>query len=226
MGVHALKHRAVFLDRDGVINRATVRNGKPYPPARPSELEILPGVAEALCRLQAADFRLIVVTNQPDVARGTQSRETVEIMHEMLRKAGLPITAFYVCYHDGPANCDCRKPRPGLLLSAALDHLLDLKDSYIVGDRWRDIEAGQRAGCRAFFVDCAYDEPQPLPPYIPVRSLAEAADYMLGVSTPEPLILDSPQHEPQIELRHHPGHCRLLPLPARDERGEGRGEGF
>jgi D-glycero-D-manno-heptose 1,7-bisphosphate phosphatase len=195
MGVHALKHRAVFLDRDGVINRATVRNGKPYPPARPSELEILPGVAEALCRLQAADFRLIVVTNQPDVARGTQSRETVEIMHEMLRKAGLPITAFYVCYHDGPANCDCRKPRPGLLLSAAFDHLLDLKGSYIVGDRWRDIEAGQRAGCRAFFVDYAYDEPKPQPPFVGVTSLAEVADRILGTFIPVPLLLESPIYE-------------------------------
>jgi D-glycero-D-manno-heptose 1,7-bisphosphate phosphatase len=192
MGVHALSRRAVFLDRDGVINRATVQNGKPYPPARPSELEILPGVREALCRLQAADFRLIVVTNQPDVARGTQSRETVEAMHEMLRKAGLPITAFYVCYHDGPANCDCRKPRPGLLLSAALDHLLDLKGSYIVGDRWRDIEAGQRAGCRAFFVDYAYDEPQPQPPFVGVTSLAEAADRILGTFVPGPLPPERP----------------------------------
>jgi D-glycero-D-manno-heptose 1,7-bisphosphate phosphatase len=195
MGVRALRQRAVFLDRDGVINRATVRKGKPYPPARPSELEILPGVSEALCRLQAADFRLIVVTNQPDVARGTQSRETVETMHEMLRKAGLPITAFYVCYHDGPANCDCRKPRPGLLLSAALDHLLDLEGSYIVGDRWRDIEAGQRAGCRAFFVDYAYDEPQPQPPFVGVTSLAEAADRILGTFVPGPLLPESPIYE-------------------------------
>jgi D-glycero-D-manno-heptose 1,7-bisphosphate phosphatase len=195
MGVHALKHRAVFLDRDGVINRATVRNGKPYPPARPSELEILPGVREALCRLQAADFRLIVVTNQPDVARGTQSRETVEAMHEMLRKAGLPITAFYVCYHDGPANCDCRKPKAGMLLSAALDHLLDLKGSYIVGDRWRDIEAGQRAGCRAFFVDYAYDEPQPQPPFVGVTSLAEAADCILGTFVPGPLMPERPFYD-------------------------------
>jgi D-glycero-D-manno-heptose 1,7-bisphosphate phosphatase len=195
MGIRALTQRAVFLDRDGVINRATVRNGKPYPPARPSELEILPGVSEALCRLQAADFRLIVVTNQPDVARGTQSRETVETMHEMLRKAGLPITAFYVCYHDSPANCDCRKPKPGMLLSAALEHLLDLKGSYMVGDRWRDIEAGQRAGCRAFFVDYAYDEPQPQPPFVRVKSLAEAADRILGTFIPKPIMPEIPFYD-------------------------------
>jgi D-glycero-D-manno-heptose 1,7-bisphosphate phosphatase len=195
MGVHALTRRAVFLDRDGVINRATVRQGKPYPPAHPSELQILPGVREALCRLQAADFRLIVVTNQPDVARGTQSRETVETMHEMLRLAGLPITAFYVCYHDGPANCDCRKPRPGMLLSATLDHLLDLNHCYIVGDRWRDIEAGQRAGCRAFFVDYAYDEPKPQPPFVRVKSLAEAADRILGTFVPGPLMPEIPYYD-------------------------------
>ena len=185
MGVHALRQRAVFLDRDGVINRATVRNGKPYPPARLSELEVLPGVSEAMRCLDAADFRLIVVTNQPDVARGTQSRETVEAMHALLLKAGLPVTAFYVCYHDGPANCDCRKPRPGMLLTAALDHLLDLKRSYMVGDRWRDIEAGQRAGCGTFFVDCGYDEPKPQPPFVGVRSLAEAARHILGTVRPE-----------------------------------------
>jgi len=183
MGVGALTHwnqRAVFLDRDGVINRASVREGKPYPPASLSELEILPGVSEAMRRLEAAGFRLIVVTNQPDVARGTQSRETVEAMHTLLLKAGLPITAFYVCYHDGPDNCDCRKPRPGLLVAAGLDHHLDLKRSYLVGDRWRDIEAGQRAGCQAFFVDYAYDEPRPQPPYVGVSSLAEAANRILG----------------------------------------------
>jgi D-glycero-D-manno-heptose 1,7-bisphosphate phosphatase len=192
MGVRALSQRAVFLDRDGVINRATVRDGKPYPPASPRELEILPGVSEALCRLQAADFRLIVVTNQPDVARGTQSREAVETMHEMLREAGLPITAFYVCYHDGPANCNCRKPKAGMLLSAALDHLLDLRGSYMVGDRWRDIEAGQRAGCRAFFVDYAYDEPKPQPPFVRVKSLAEAANRILGTFVPGPLMPEIP----------------------------------
>jgi len=179
-----LTRRAVFLDRDGVINRATVRNGKPHPPASLGELEILPGVSEALRRLEAADFRLIVVTNQPDVARGTQSRETVEAMHAMLLKAGLPITAFYVCYHDGPANCGCRKPRPGLLVSAGLDHGLDLKRSYMVGDRWRDIEAGQSAGCQAFFVDYAYDEPRPRPPYVVVKSLAEAANRILAARKP------------------------------------------
>ena len=187
MGVRALRQRAVFLDRDGVINRATVRNGKPYPPARLSELEVLPGVSEAMRCLEAADFRLIVVTNQPDVARGTQSRETVEAMHALLLRAGLPVTAFYVCYHDGPANCDCRKPRPGMLLTAALDHLLDLKRSYMVGDRWRDIEAGQRAGCETFFVDCGYDEPKPQPPFVGVTSLAEAADRILGTFVPGPL---------------------------------------
>jgi D-glycero-D-manno-heptose 1,7-bisphosphate phosphatase len=178
--------RAVFLDRDGVINRAMVRNGKPYPPACLGELDILPGVGEAMRRLHAADFQLVVVSNQPDVARGAQSCETVEAMHAKLRESGLPIDAFYVCYHDGPANCACRKPRPGMLVAASADLLIDLRRSYIVGDRWRDIEAGQRAGCTAIFVDYGYEEPRPRPPYVAVSSLADAACWILGRLTPLP----------------------------------------
>ncbi len=181
MGTHALKlkQRAVFLDRDGVINRAVVQNGKPYPAARVAELEILPGVEQALRRLHEAGFLIIVVTNQPDVARGTQRRETVEAIHGLLFRAGLHIDAFYVCYHDGPDNCDCRKPQPGMLLAASRDHGIDLAQSFIVGDRWRDIEAGQRAGCTAFLVDYGYAETRPNPPYVTVDSLASAAERIL-----------------------------------------------
>ena len=180
MGVRALSHRGVFLDRDGVINRAVVREGKPYPPATLEELELLPGVADAMRRLYAADFRLVVVTNQPDVARGKQTRAAVEAMHEKLLRLGLPIEAFYVCYHDGAEQCDCRKPRPGMLLAAGRDLFLDLDLSYMIGDRWRDIEAGQRAGCSTIFLDYDYDEPKPQPPFVAVGSLAEAADVILG----------------------------------------------
>src|SRR3990172_6964226 len=118
MGIHAMTRRAVFLDRDGVINRTIVRNGRPHPPSNLSELEILPGVPEALMRLRAAGFRLIVVTNQPDVARGMQTRETVEAIHAAL-KAQLALDEVRVCYHDDSDHCFCRKPAPGLLLDAA-----------------------------------------------------------------------------------------------------------
>jgi D-glycero-D-manno-heptose 1,7-bisphosphate phosphatase len=138
-----------------VINRAIVRDGKPYPPATLAELEILPGVAEALARLKAAGFHLIVVTNQPDVARCTQSRAVVEAMHAALQ-AQLPSDEIHVCYHDSGDGCTCRKPQPGMLLAAAAGHGLDLAASYRVGDRWRAVEAGQRKGCTCLFIDYPY----------------------------------------------------------------------
>jgi D-glycero-D-manno-heptose 1,7-bisphosphate phosphatase len=171
--------RAVFLDRDGVINRAVVRDGRPYPPVSAADLEILPGVAEALSRLKAAGFIVIVVTNQPDVARGTQSRETVEAIHAKLASL-LPIDEFRVCYHDDNDRCGCRKPKPGLLVEAAAARGVALSQSVMVGDRWRDIEAGTRAGCRTVFVDYGYAERRPDAPDLVVHSLQEAADRVLG----------------------------------------------
>lgn len=175
-----MKHRAVFLDRDGVLNRAIVRDGKPYPPDTTAELEVLPGVREALTRLRAGGFRLLVATNQPDVARGKQTRAAVESMHARLLEAGLALDGFYVCYHDSGDGCSCRKPKPGLLLAAAGDHNIDLGASFMVGDRWRDVSAGQQAGCMTFFIDYAYSEPQPTGPFVRVRSLSEAAEWILG----------------------------------------------
>ena len=138
--------RAVFLDRDGVINRAVVRDGKPHPPESADVLEIIDGVGGALERLRVAGYLLIVVTNQPDVARGKQSRQTIELMHAQLLDR-LPLDEILPCYHDGD-SCECRKPKPGALIGAADRLQLDLTRSFTVGDRWRDIEAGQRAGCR------------------------------------------------------------------------------
>ncbi len=178
-------HRAVFLDRDGVINRAIVRKGKPYPPASLAELELLPGVPEALLRLHTAGFQLIIVTNQPDVARGTTTRTEVEAIHHGLQFGGagrppLHIDRFQVCYHDDSDGCNCRKPAPGLLLDAAREDDLDLTTSFMVGDRWRDIEAGRRAGCTTLFIDYGYDEAERSPPDARFRSLAEAADWILN----------------------------------------------
>ncbi len=170
--------RAVFLDRDGVLNRAIVRDGKPYPPAHVSELEILPGVEEALAALRAAGFLLIVVTNQPDVARGATTREAVEEINAALG-AALPIDEFRTCFHDSGFGCECRKPKPGALLAAAALHNIDLSESYIVGDRWRDTEAGQRAGCKTILVDCRYQEKQPEYVDHRVKSLLEATQFMV-----------------------------------------------
>jgi D-glycero-D-manno-heptose 1,7-bisphosphate phosphatase len=170
--------RAVFLDRDGVINRAIVRNGRPYPPSNISELEILPKVPEALERLHVAGFRLIVVTNQPDVARGVQKKEVIEIMHASLKQQ-LPLDEILVCYHDDGDQCHCRKPAPGLLLDSARKWRLNMADCFMVGDRWRDIEAGKKAGCASIFIDYGYTETPADPFSFKVKSLYEAVDWIL-----------------------------------------------
>ncbi len=170
--------KAVFLDRDGVINRPVVRDGKPYPPDSLSTLELYEGVAEAVANLRKAGFLTIVVTNQPDVARGTQKREIVEAMHADLM-GRLALDEIITCYHDGD-TCNCRKPKPGALLEAKSRHDIDLQQSFMVGDRWRDIEAGQRAGCICVFIDRGYSERQPVPPYARVTSLAEASEWILS----------------------------------------------
>jgi D-glycero-D-manno-heptose 1,7-bisphosphate phosphatase len=171
--------RAVFLDRDGVLNRAIVRDGRPFPPESPEAFEILPGVAEAVQRLHDAGFLLIVATNQPDVARGTQRREVVEAMNARLLDA-MPIDEIRVCYEDGD-DCPRRKPNPGLLLEAAQAHGIDLPASYMVGDRWRDVEAGRRAGCHTVFIDLDYDERRPAPPADhDATGLPDATDWILS----------------------------------------------
>lgn len=172
-------NRAVFLDRDGVLNRAVVRGGRPYPPDSLSGLEILPGVPQALGQLRQRGFLLIGVTNQPDVARGTQTREVVEAINARLM-AELSLDELRVCYEDG-ADAVCRKPNPGMLLEAAERHAIDLPASWMVGDRWRDIEAGRRAGCRTVFIDRGYDERRPDPPAgQTVADLPEAVNWILA----------------------------------------------
>lgn len=172
--------RAVFLDRDGVINASVVQDGKPYPPACIDELEILPGVDEALARLRRAGFLLIVATNQPDVGRGTQDAATVEAMHAHLL-AVLPLDEVKVSYTAYDSDgCPRRKPAPGMLTEAAAEHGIDLPSSYMVGDRWRDIEAGSAAGCRTVFIDYGYDERRPKAYDFKAASLAEAADAILA----------------------------------------------
>ena len=178
MGIGPLK--AVFLDRDGVLNRAILREGKPHPPDTVEELEILPDVPEALAALKAGGFMLLVVTNQPDVARGTKQRSVVEAIHSTLA-AALPIDDFFVCYHDDRDGCDCRKPKPGLMIQAADKYGIDLGASYLIGDRWRDIDAGRAAGCRAIWIDRGYSERGPSePPAARVNSCLEAARWILN----------------------------------------------
>lgn len=167
----------IFLDRDGVLNRAIVRQGKPYPPQTLDELEVIPGIPAALAELRARGYLLIVVTNQPDVARGKQRREAVEAINARLL-AELPLDRIYTSYEDG--DSPRRKPNPGLLYEAAHEFGIDLAASVIIGDRWKDVEAGRRAGCRTVFIDYRYAEPAPDPAAdCSVSSALEAVEWII-----------------------------------------------
>lgn len=165
---------AVFLDRDGVVNQSLIINGKPHSPRRIEDLVILNGVKEAVSLLHKKRFVTVVVTNQPDIARGHLTRETLSELHNAISQV-TGISNFYVCDHDDHDACECRKPKTGLFSNAAQDLNLDLSRSFVVGDRWKDIEAGQRAGCMCFFIDGKYSERRPSPPFHTVASLLEAA---------------------------------------------------
>ena len=170
---------AVFLDRDGVINANLERDGKPVAPTSLAEFQILPGVDEAVRRLKAAGFLIVIATNQPDVRNGITPREAMEAMHAEIRKQ-MPIDDIMICLHNDADNCACRKPKPGLLLQAAAKHGIDLKSSYFVGDRWKDVHAGKAAGCHTIFVDYGYVQDQPAEPDKMVRSLSEAVELILA----------------------------------------------
>ena len=183
MGVEPLSatatRRAVFLDRDGVINHAVVVDGVPHPPASLEEFALLPEVPEALARLVAEGFALVVVTNQPDVARGTQARDRVEALNDRVRVT-LPVLDVLTCFHDDADRCTCRKPMPGLLLEAARRWQLDLRASFMVGDRWSDVVAGQRAGCRTLLIDVPYNGRDRCSPDRCVGDITEAAEWIIA----------------------------------------------
>lgn len=171
--------RAVFLDRDGVVNLAYTRSGKPHPPRDLNQLIILAGVKESVRKLTQFGYVVVVITNQPDISNGNSSYAKIDLLHkEMARLTG--IENFYVCPHIETDICPCRKPKPGLLLQAARELKLDLSKSYMVGDRWRDVGAGQSAGCKNFFIDYNYSEKRPIEPFITVLSLFHAMELILG----------------------------------------------
>jgi len=175
---------AVFLDRDGVINQGMVRDGKPYPPDNLEDFKLLPGAEDAIRRLHNAGYKIIVATNQPDVTTGIQDQAVVDAMHDRLRST-LAIDDIKVCFHLEDDQCDCRKPKPGMLMEAAQEWNINLEKSYMVGDRWRDIGAGRAAGCRTIFIDYQYSEKRPDDPDHTVASLAEAASLILSSPTTE-----------------------------------------
>ena len=179
------KSRAIFLDRDGVLNRAVLRNGKPHPPPSVAELVITPGAKGLLEDLKARGYKLVMVTNQPDVSRGITARETVDEINRTIASQ-LPIDHIFVCPHSDEDGCDCRKPKAGMLQEAANQHGIDLPSSFMVGDSWRDVDAGHNAGCQTVLIDLGCEERQPhRPPEMRVQSLAQATNWILENSRKE-----------------------------------------
>jgi D-glycero-D-manno-heptose 1,7-bisphosphate phosphatase len=174
---------AVFLDRDGVLNRAEVREGKPYAPRCLRDFRLLPGTTAAVRALRDAGFLLVVVTNQPDIGNGHVAPDVVEAMHARLRHRLSP-DAIEVCPHRQDEGCTCRKPRPGLLRTAAVRLDIDLARSFLVGDRQHDIVAGRAVGCYTIFVDRGYREPRPVEADATVRSFPAAARRIIGSAVP------------------------------------------
>jgi D-glycero-D-manno-heptose 1,7-bisphosphate phosphatase len=170
---------AVFLDRDGVLNQTVVVEGKPYPPLSVESFELIEGVPEGLQRLRAAGFLLIVVSNQPDIARKAQSEQAIEAMHEKLRSL-VTVDDIRVCPHDSTDHCRCRKPLPGMILDAAREFGIALQSSYLVGDRWRDVDAGVAAGVKTIFIDYGYAEQLKAEPWQIVSTFVEAVTRILA----------------------------------------------
>ena len=170
--------KAVFLDRDGVINRAIVVDGRPYAPRRPADFRLMPGARANLVRLRRAGFRIVVVTNQPDVAKKLIDPEDLERMNKRVIEE-LAVDAVRVCMHAQDAGCSCRKPRPGMLLEAASELGIDLRRSYMVGDRWSDVEAGHAAGCYTLKIERGYVNERPVHPDAVVPTLSQAVKHII-----------------------------------------------
>jgi D-glycero-D-manno-heptose 1,7-bisphosphate phosphatase len=185
MGKHQLTQRAVFLDRDGVLNRPCLRGGAPYPPADVKEFELYEDVLIGCTCLKNAGFLLVVVSNQPDVGRGTQRREVAEAINKKLAKAIPALDRIEVCFHAGEDYgdvCDCRKPKPGMLFRAAAALDIDLPSSYMIGDRWRDVDCARAAGCHVIFIDRGYTESLRQQPDVTVTTFRDAVAAVLAAS--------------------------------------------
>ena len=167
--------KAVFLDRDGIINEPIVKGGKPFSPESVEQFKFCSGISELSNQLVDCDFILFIVTNQPEVARGTILKRKVEEIHDHIRSA-LPIKEIMSCYHDDQDNCECRKPKPGAIINACRRYFLEPEKSYMIGDRWKDIDAGNAAGCKTIFLDRGYNERKPTTQNYTVSSIKEVVD--------------------------------------------------
>jgi D-glycero-D-manno-heptose 1,7-bisphosphate phosphatase len=170
--------RGVFLDRDGVIVIPEFRDGRSFAPRTLEDFRLYPDASASLQRLKRAGFLLAVVTNQPDVGRGLIPRSEMDAMHEIMARE-LPVDMIKACFHQQADHCDCRKPKPGMILQAADELGIDLRQSFMVGDRCSDVEAGRAAGCATVFIDLGYAEATPHSPDYVVHSIKEAADIII-----------------------------------------------
>ena len=170
---------AAFLDRDGVLNRLVMRDGRAVSPRRLDEFELLPGVAPAVKALRRAGLRVIVVTNQPDLARGTLDPVELQRMHRRLRRA-VGLDAIYTCPHNDAAGCACRKPKAGLLQQASREWDLHLEASFLVGDSWKDVAAGKAAGCATVVIGPRHSQPAGVQADFAAWDLPEAAEIIVG----------------------------------------------
>jgi len=189
--------KAVFLDRDGTLNVAVVREGQPFSPQTAAEFTLFDDVRDGCRALQAAGYVLVVATNQPDVGRGLQTQAAVEEIHRKLLLLVPEIARIEVCYDPGGGQPSRRrKPEPGMLLDAAGALGLDLRQSWMIGDRWRDVDCGAAAGVRTVFIDRGYSEKLHSAPDFVVGSFGGAVAAVLGAARSNRSSSASPPGDP------------------------------
>jgi len=171
--------KCVFLDRDGVINKSIVINKKPFSPRCKKTFEFLPNFDQSVERLKDSDFLFIIITNQPDISTGHISEDLLNYFHNRIKEK-ITLTDIFVCKDTAVENCSCRKPKPGMIFEAAKKHNINLKKSYFIGDRWKDVDASNQAGCHSIFIDYSYNEKLNTKPKNNVKSLSEAIDIILN----------------------------------------------
>ena len=163
---------AIFLDRDGVVNYSIICEKKPYAPLNLNELKIIPEIKSVINTFKQRQFKVFVITNQPDVARGKVKKEEVEKINASIQSQ-LSIDEIFTCYHDNQDHCECRKPKPGAFIALSQKYNIDLTKSIMVGDRAKDIEAAKNANCPSVFIDYGYNEIKPLDQNYTINGISE-----------------------------------------------------
>lgn len=172
------KINAVFLDRDGVVLRGKIHNGKLYAINNIEKVFFYPKVKQSIDLLKKS-FKVFIITNQPDIGNNKVTYEEVKKVNQLIINK-LKIDKIYMCPHSKNIRCKCRKPNPYFILKAAKDYNIDLKKSYMVGDRGSDILSGYKAGCKSIFINRKYKESKPLLQIKTVYSLNEATRFILN----------------------------------------------